>query len=70
MYVAFQAHREVGSLPRPTASQLADDELDEMCRHMETLSPSLIETAGKAAKFLGQGQQPSFAQLKAILLRR
>jgi Immunity protein Imm6 len=69
MYVAFQAYREVGSLPPPMASQLAEDELDEMCRQMETLSPSLIETARKAAEFLGQGHEPSFDQLKARLSR-
>jgi hypothetical protein len=67
MYFAFQAYREIGNSPSPMVSEVEDDELDEMYRHMEVLSPSLIETARKAAKILEKSQAPSFARLKAVL---
>ncbi len=67
MYIAFQAYREIGSSPSPIVSEVEEDELDELYRHMQTISPVFIETARRAAKILGHGSQPSFAQLKAIL---
>ncbi len=67
MYIAFQASREIGSFSTPIVSEVQEDELDEMYRHMQALSPLFIETARRAAKALGQGPEPSFAQLKAIL---
>jgi hypothetical protein len=70
MYTSFQAYREIGSFPTPIVSEVQDDELDEMYRHMQTISPLFIEAARRAAKILGEGREPSFAQLKAILLRR
>jgi hypothetical protein len=69
MYIAFQAYREIGSYPTPIVSEVRENELDEMYRHMQTISPMFIETARRATKILGQGREPSFAQLKAILLR-
>src|SRR5689334_10836896 len=69
MYVAFQACREIGQFPTPTISEVEEDELDEMYRHMETISPLFIETARRAAKVLERGNDPSFAQLKAALSR-
>ena len=68
MYIAFQAYRATGISPTPMVSEVEEDELDELYRQMEALSPSLIETARKAARFLGQGSEPSFAQLKAAVL--
>ena len=70
MYIAFQASREIGSFSTPIVSEVQEDELDEMYRHMQAISPFFIETARRAAKVLGAGREPSFAQLKAILLRR
>jgi hypothetical protein len=70
MYVAFHAYREIGRYPTPIVSEVEEDELDEMCRHMEALSPVYMETARGAAKYLGQGQEPSFERLKAILSGR
>jgi len=70
LYVAFQAYREIGSYPTPIVSGVHEDELDEMYRHMQVISPTFIEAARSAAKILGQGREPSFAQLKAILSGR
>jgi hypothetical protein len=71
MYIALQAYRETGDLPSPIVSEVEEgDELDEMYRHMETISPSLIETARRAAKVWEQSKIPSFAQLKALLSMR
>jgi hypothetical protein len=70
MYIAFQAHREPGSSPTPGVLKSDEDELEEMYSHMQAISPSFIETARRAAKFLEQGKEPSFAQLKAILAKR
>jgi hypothetical protein len=70
MYIVFQAHHEPGSSPTANVLQSEEDELDEMYRHMQAISPSFIETARRAARFLEQGKEPSFSQLKAILSRR
>jgi hypothetical protein len=69
MYIAFQAYRELGRYPASMISEMEADELNQMYRHMQTISPMFIETARTAAKILGHGREPSFAQLKAILLR-
>jgi hypothetical protein len=53
MYIAFQAYREIGSYPTPIDSEVRENELDEMYRHMQTISPLFIETARRAAKNLG-----------------
>jgi hypothetical protein len=70
MYIAFQAYREIGSFPTPIVSEVQEDELDEMYRHMQAISPLFIEAARRAAEILGKEREPSFAQLKTILLRR
>jgi Immunity protein Imm6 len=70
MYIAFQARRELGRYPAPMLSEMESDELNQMYRHMQTISPMFIETARRAAKLLGQKQEPSFDQLKAILCDR
>jgi len=72
MYIALQAYRETGSIPTSTVGNLGEEgELDEMYRQMQATSPTLIEAARRAARFLGQGREPSsFAQLKAILSGR
>jgi hypothetical protein len=69
MYIAFQAYRELGRYPAPMLSDMEADELNQIYRHMQTVSPVFIETARKAEKILEQGREPSFAQLKAILSR-
>jgi hypothetical protein len=69
MYIAFQAYRELGRYPAPMLSEMEADELNQMYRHMQIISPMFIETARRAAEILEQGREPSFAQLKAILLR-
>lgn len=70
MYIAFQAYRDLGRYPAPMLLEMEADELNEMYRHMQTISPMFIETARRAAKLLGQRQESSFAQLKAILSSR
>jgi hypothetical protein len=70
MYIAYQAYRELGRDPAPMVSEMEEDELNEVYRHMQTISPLFIETARRAAIVLGRGREPSFAQLKAALLRR
>ena len=70
MYIAFQAYRELGRRPAPMLSEMEADELNQIYRHMQTVSPLFIETARRAAKILGQGSEPPFAQLKAILSRQ
>jgi len=71
MYIALQAYREIGRIPSSMVGNLGDEgELDEMYRHMQAISPTFIEAARRAAKILGQGREPSFAQLKAILSGR
>jgi Immunity protein Imm6 len=67
LYIAFQAYREIGSLPSPVVSEVEEDELDEIYRHMRTISPNFIDTAKRAAEIFIHGQQPSFAELKASL---
>lgn len=69
MYIAFQAYREIGGFPTPIVSEVQEDELDEIYRHMQTISPLFNEAARRVAKILGLGRETSFAQLKAILLR-
>jgi hypothetical protein len=69
MYIAFQASREIGSFSTPIVSEVQEDELDEMYRHMQSISPLFMEAARRVARILGRGREPSFAQLKAILLR-
>ena len=55
MYIALQAYRETGSIPTSMVANLGEEgELDEMYRQMQATSPTLIEAARSAAKFLGQ----------------
>jgi len=66
MYIAFQAYREIGRFSTPIVSEVnAENELDEMYRHMQKLSPTFMEVAREAAVHVGQGQELSFAQLEA-----
>jgi hypothetical protein len=67
LYIAFQACREIGSLPPPVVSEVDEDELDEIYENMQTISPIFIDTARRAAEIFAHGRQPSFAELKASL---
>jgi hypothetical protein len=70
LYIAFQAYREIGAPPSPMVSEVEEDELDEVYEQMQKISPVFINTAMRTAEVFRQGQDASFAQLKAILSAR
>jgi immunity protein Imm6 of predicted polymorphic toxin system len=65
LYTAFQAYRAAGKCPSPLVSEVEDNELDELDKQLRALSPNSINILARAAGYLKQNPDVSFAQLKS-----
>jgi immunity protein Imm6 of predicted polymorphic toxin system len=67
LYTAFHAYRAAGEYPSPRFFDVDEHLLDELDRELRAISPGLVDKVARAAEYLKQHPDASFARLKSKL---
>ena len=68
LYTAFHAVRERGEPPSEVIAEVNETVLDEIDEFLRPISPAFMKTMERAAKYLEQEPEASFAELKFRIL--
>src|SRR5262249_38330637 len=67
-YAAYHAYRAANRDPRGSISEVDEELLDDLDKHLRTLEPSSMALMARAAAYLRRHSDASLAPLKAYLL--